>query len=131
MSQILHKISSFISGLMGGAPKMFYALILLILLDYITGLCVAIQEKKISSRIGLRGITQKLMIIIIITVGSVVDKLFLDGQYALSTVTILFYSTNEAISILENACRMGLPIPTRLKDVLLEAKGTNSTDSEQ
>ena len=41
---------------------------------------------------------------------------------ALRTATILFYLSNEGLSILENAAQMGLPIPDRLQEALKQLR---------
>lgn len=46
--------------------QLLHALILFVLLDYITGVCVAIQKKKLSSQIGAKGITRKVAIFVVI-----------------------------------------------------------------
>lgn len=51
---------------------------------------------------------------------------FLNSAGALEAVTILFYCANEAISILENACKMGIPVPKKLRDALQLFKNKNS-----
>lgn len=90
------------------------ALILLICLDYITGICVAVRKKNLSSRIGAKGLTTKIMIFAMVGLSVVVDQLLIGTGLALSSVTILFYCSNELISICENAANMGLPLPKKL-----------------
>ena len=38
-----------------------YILILLVVLDYITGICVAVHQKQLSSKIAFKGISLKVM----------------------------------------------------------------------
>lgn len=90
------------------------ALILLICIDYITGICVAVREKKLSSKIGAKGIATKIMIFAMVGVSVVVDCLLIGAGLALSSATILFYCSNELISICENAANIGLPLPKKL-----------------
>lgn len=91
------------------------ALIILVVLDYITGICVAIHIKKLSSEIGSKGITRKVMIFVLISLSNIADTYFLQAGNTLETVTILFYCANEFISIIENAAKMGIPIPQKLR----------------
>lgn len=99
-----------------------YAMIGLVVLDYITGLCVAVKEKKISSKIGMKGIARKVMIFALIALSVILDQFFLQSDGTVSTATILFYCTNELISILENAKRMGVPLPEKLLLLLEQLK---------
>lgn len=94
------------------------ALILLVCLDYITGICVAVRERKLSSKIGTKGLATKVMIFAMVGLSVVVDQLLIGTGLALSSVTILFYCSNELISICENAAKMGLPLPKKLTTYL-------------
>lgn len=95
--------------------NILYALISLVVFDYITGICVAFHDRKLSSSIGSRGISKKVMIFILISLSNIADTYFLQAGNALETVTILFYCANESISIIENAAKIGIPIPQKLK----------------
>lgn len=117
--------------------KVLYALIILVTLDYITGVCVAIKDKKLSSSIGAKGIINKVVIFIMVSLSHVVDSYLLSSGVALERITILFYCANEAISILENAGKIGVPLMEsmsihtllysfRVKE-RIEVKSVNST----
>ena len=80
--------------------KVLYALIILVTLDYITGVCVAIKDKKLSSSIGAKGIINKVVIFIMVSLSHVVDSYLLSSGVALERITILFYCANEAIRFL-------------------------------
>lgn len=101
------------------------ALIVLVVLDYVTGVCVAIKDGKLSSTIGAKGISRKVVIFALVALSNIADRYFLSSAGTLEAVTILFYCANEAISILENACKMGIPIPQKLKSVLESFKNKN------
>ena len=90
------------------------ALILLVCLDYITGICVAVRERKLSSKIGSKGLATKVTIFAMVWLSVVVDQLLIGAELALSRITILFHCSNEMISICENAAKMGLPLPQKL-----------------
>ena len=106
--------------------KVLYALIILVTLDYITGVCVAIKDKKLSSSIGAKGIINKVVIFIMVSLSHVVDSYLLSSGVALERITILFYCANEAISILENAGKIGVPLPEKLLTHLNSFKEKNS-----
>ena len=95
-----------------------YALITLVILDYITGICVAVKQGKLSSSIGAKGIARKVVIFSLVALSNILDNYFLNTIGVLEAATILFYCANESISIMENACNMGIPIPKKLKDSL-------------
>lgn len=99
-----------------------YILILLVILDYITGICVAIHQKRLSSKIGFKGISLKVMIFVVLSMCHVLDGYLLGDGSTIQAMTILFYCANEVVSILENSVAIGLPLPQKLKEVLLSFK---------
>ncbi len=104
--------------LFGGFDSLIYALIAFAALDYATGVLLAIREKKLSSEIGFQGICKKVMIFVLVAVGHVIDQYVIGTGSSLRTMLILFYLTNEGISIIENAGAIGLPLPQKLKDAI-------------
>lgn len=103
--------------------QLLHALILFVLLDYITGVCVAIQKKKLSSQIGAKGITRKVAIFVVIALCHILDSyLSSSTDSPLEVVATVFYLSNEGISILENATQLGVPFPEKLANVLRSLK---------
>ena len=103
--------------------QLLHALILFVVLDYITGVCVAIQKKKLSSQIGAKGITRKVAIFVVIALCHILDSyLSCSTDSPLEVVATVFYLSNEGISILENATQLGVPFPDKLANVLRSLK---------
>lgn len=112
---------SLINFLWGGADVALKTLLLFMLFDYLTGLICATKEKCISSAIGFNGILKKVTILIVVAVAFALDNM--TGTNGLiRSLVIFFYVSMEGISILENAARMDVGIPEKLKDVLLQLK---------
>jgi toxin secretion/phage lysis holin len=107
-----------VSWVLGGFDLLFRALLTLMVLDYLSGILVAIKRKKLSSSIGFKGLSKKIMIFIIVAVSNRIDIIIMSGGNIFRTLTIAFYSANEAISVLENATDLGLPLPHRIMSVL-------------
>ena len=105
---------------LGGFDGFLYALVALMVADYITGVMCAIVEKKLSSEIGFKGIFKKVLIFILVGVGYLIDTNLIGDGSVLRTAIIFFYCSNEGVSMLENAGRLGLPIPEKLKDILVQ-----------
>lgn len=115
---IFAAIGGYIGWFLGGIDGFMYALIAFVVIDYITGVMVAILEKKLSSAIGARGIFKKVLIFTLVGVGNLIDLYVIQNGSAIRTAVIFFYLSNEGISIIENAGIIGLPIPEKLKKVL-------------
>jgi toxin secretion/phage lysis holin len=129
MKDIIHTIQiiftvigAYIGWFLGGFDGLLYALVAFVVLDYITGLMVAILEKKLSSSIGFKGIFKKVLIFIFVGIGHIIDFYILQNGSAVRTAVIFFYLSNEGLSIVENAAKIGLPVPESLKKVFIELK---------
>ena len=108
---------------LGGMDGLMIALIIFMVLDYITGLMCAITDKKLSSAVGFKGICKKVLILMLVGVANVVDIHIVGTGSALRSAVICFYLSNEGLSLLENAAHIGLPIPDKMKDVLAQLHG--------
>jgi len=106
----------------GEMDGMMLALVSLIVLDYISGVIAAIAEKKLSSAVGAKGIAKKIFMLLIVAVANIVDINVIGEGHVLRTVTTAFYIANECISLIENAGRLGVPVPKKLMDVLEQLK---------
>lgn len=111
-------IGGFLGYTLGGCDGFLYALVAFISLDYITGVMLAIVERKLSSEIGFRGIFRKVLIFVMVAIGHIIDSRIIGTGSVIRTAVIFFYASNEGISILENATKLGLPIPDKLRVVL-------------
>lgn len=98
------------------------ALVALVVLDYISGMAAAVIEKKVSSELGAKGIAKKIFMFFIVVVANIVDVNVIGEGHVLKTVTVAFYIANECISLIENAGRLGVPVPKKLIDVLKQLK---------
>lgn len=115
---------------LGGLDGFLHALIVFVALDYLTGVIVAIMEKKLSSEIGFKGILKKVLIFVLVGIGNMVDVHLLKNGSAIRTAVIFFYLSNEGISILENCSKAGLPIPDKLKAVLEQFNKAESSEGQ-
>ncbi|WP_226680624.1 phage holin family protein [Sutcliffiella horikoshii] len=109
-------VGSMASFLYGGFSSLLMFLIMFVVVDYLTGIMAAYVEKRLSSRVGFKGIAQKVFIFALVSIAHVLDIIL--GTNLIKDVTILFYLVNEFISIMENASRLGVPIPNILKKVI-------------
>lgn len=101
----------------GPADEWLYALIAMIVLDYISGVIAAIINRELSSAIGFRGILKKVLFLIIAGVANIADALIgLNGMG--QNAVIGFLIANEGFSVLENAGRCGLKKPQALLAML-------------
>lgn len=119
---------------LGSFDSLMYALVAFIVTDYVTGLLCAIVERNLSSAIGFKGICQKVFILALVGVANVLDvhvvgggcvlrHVFFGGEDSfLHSAVIFFYISNEGISIIENAARIGLPVPKKIQAVMKQLR---------
>ena len=122
-------------GLMMRMPMAVRLLVLLMGLDYLSGVGVALLGKSpkseggaLSSKAGFAGLARKAMILIVILLAAVVDNL--TGSAACTGAATMFYMVNEALSILENAVLLGVPVPQKLMQELDVAKQASGSKEE-
>lgn len=101
---------------------LFYALLIFMVLDYTTGVLVAIVHKKIDSKIGFVGILKKFFILLIFAMGLTIDTLIIGQGQMVTLVIVSFYIANEGFSILENAEKLNIPLPQKLIEILEQIK---------
>lgn len=110
-----------VAKLLGGWDMGLQVLVLFMAMDYVTGISRAFKDKVLSSAIGIDGILKKIMILFIVAVAVGIDNMT-GAQGVVRLAAIWFYIGMEGISILENAARIGVPIPEKLRDALLQIK---------
>ena len=113
-------IGGWLGYFLGGYDGLLYALIVFMVVDYITGVMCAIVDKKLSSAVGFKGICRKVLILMLVGIANLLDVQVIGTGSVLRTAVIFFYLSNEGVSLLENAARLGLPIPEKLKAVLAQ-----------
>ena len=104
----------------GGLDGLLTALVIFMAVDYATGVMCAVADRQLSSAVGFRGLSKKIYILMLVGVGHMIDAHVLGSGHMIRTAVIFFYLSNEGVSLLENASRIGLPVPKKLKDVLAQ-----------
>lgn len=117
ISAILSITGSALVYLIGGFDEILITLVCFMVLDYITGMIASYREKTWNSEKGSTGLLKKCTIIILVIMATFLDR-SLSSDHIFRSVVICFYIANEGLSILENAGRIGIPIPKRLLDAL-------------
>lgn len=127
MRYILDKLVlalTFAIGLMGGEDIALRSLFIVMISDYITGLLSAIYNKRVSSKIGIKGIVKKLGYLSAVILACVLDKLTGNTNIIRMLVIYLFIA-NDGISIIENLAEMNVKLPKKVKEVLDQLKENN------
>ncbi|OQP07031.1 holin [Geobacillus sp. 46C-IIa] len=123
-------IGAVVGYLFGGWSELLGILLAFVVMDYVTGVMAAYREGSLRSAVGFKRIPKKVMIFMLVAVGHLIDRavgtngLFRDA-------TIFFYLANELLSIIENAGRIGLPVPEQIKQAVEVLKGKSEKGESQ
>lgn len=106
-----------IASIFGGWNSAMTTLLIFMAIDYTTGLiCAGIFHKSpksetgaLESRAGLKGLCRKGMMLLIVLVACRIDMML--GTTYVKDAAAIALIANEAISIIENAGLMGVPMP--------------------
>ena len=125
---IFAAIGGWLGYYLGGCDGLLIALVVFVVVDYVTGVMCAIADKKLSSEVGFKGICKKVLIFVLVGIANILDVHVIGTGSILRTAVIFFYISNEGLSLLENAGHLGLPIPTKLKEVLEQLHDRSEKD---
>lgn len=127
---IFTAIGGWLGYFLGGCDGLLYALIAFVVIDYITGVMCAINDKTLSSEVGFRGICRKVLIFLLVGIANILDVQVIGTGSVLRTAVIFFYISNEGVSLLENAAHLGLPVPEKIKIVLEQLHDRSESEDE-
>jgi toxin secretion/phage lysis holin len=116
-----------IGYLFGGWSGLLPVLLIFMVIDQISGFLASYIEGKLSSKVGTKGIAKKIFILCVIVVAHLIDVILAksgmyDGQMV-REAAVFFYLGNELLSFVENAGRMGVPLPTQITNAVAVLKG--------
>ena len=97
----------------GGVVKL---LIVMAVIDQITGLIKAGVTRKWNSEAGFHGIAKKVLMFLLVGIANIIDKEMFGDSEVLRDVVCLFYIANEGLSVIENSIESGAPVPDVLKE---------------
>lgn len=106
-------LSGTLSTLFGNYDPLLVALIVFIALDYLSGILLSVRNKSLSSKVGFNGICKKAHILILVSMATIIDNYIIGVGNGFRTLLIMFFISNEGISILENAGQAGIPVPKK------------------
>lgn len=121
INNVFSVILTTIVYLLGGIDVALQSLLIVIVIDYLTGIASAIYNKELSSKMGFKGIIKKFSYLLVVALSVVIDNLL--GQSGLiRTLVIYFFVANDGLSIVENMAEMNIKLPKKLIDALEQIK---------
>lgn len=122
-------ITGIVSYLFGGFDYILRALLLVIMVDFVTGVVSAgfFHKSKygngINSSAMIKGALRKLGILTLVCLANIMDSV-LKLDYIRNAV-VMYLIASEGISIIENLINMGVPIPKFLTSIMESVKDKN------
>ncbi|OED28736.1 phage holin family protein [Acholeplasma laidlawii] len=132
---IVGSLGSLASYLFGGFDKLLIALIIFMIIDFLSGLILAIVFKKssktksgrVSSEAGIKGLAKKIFILFLVALAEQLDIVL--GTNLVRDGAVIDFISMEGVSILENSTLAGLPVPRMIKNALeVLSKGEDKKD---
>lgn len=125
-------VGAAIASLLGGWNGAMTTLVILMFIDYVTGIIVAgvfhnspkCSGGALSSAVGFKGICRKFVILLIVVVACRVDLLL--ETNIIRDATCIGFCANELVSITENAGLMGIPLPRKLVEAIEVLRGDDN-----
>ena len=111
-------LATFFTYLFGSWDLAMQVLIVFMSLDYGTGVLYAFLNNQLNSEVGFKGLVKKLMILVVVIIGVMLDRILGNGTWVFRTLVCYFYIANEGISLLENVGNIGIPIPNKIRNAL-------------
>ena len=132
----LAAVGGFIAGLFGGWDMMLIVLLVVMVIDYLSGVIVAFMNKSLkteggglNSQVGAKGILKKTMMLLAVAFGAALDKV-LGDQAMFRNMVVFFLIANEGLSIMENMAIAGVDLPPKMKNALEQWKDKGNKEKE-
>lgn len=119
---------SLIAGWWAQLETAVQVLVVLMALDILTGMVAAFVGRRAASTVALRGIAKKVLVLLLVAAARAVEPVI---GFDASSYVAMFFVAYEALSILENGAKAGVPIPERLRSALVALKGDGDADRPQ
>ena len=125
ISAFVAALGTIVSAYLGGWDAALNVLVVLMVIDYVTGFLGAIKNKKVDSDIMFWGGLRKGIILAVVAVAVLLDQMVGNASPILRTLVIYFYVAREGVSVTENLGILGVPLPPGISRVLsqLQEKG--------
>ncbi|MDM5430241.1 phage holin family protein [Bacillus mycoides] len=117
MKTFIATFGGFCGYFLGGWDATLKVLVTMAIIDYLTGVIAAGFNGQLKSKIGFKGIAKKVVLFLLVAAATQADVI-MGTNSAIREATIFFFIGNELLSLLENAGRMGIPLPSALTNAV-------------
>lgn len=127
-STLIATVGTILCSILGGWDVTLKVLVVLMVIDYVTGFLGAIKNKQVNSEVMFWGGIRKGLILAVIIIAVLLDEMVVNSVPILRTLAIYFYVTREGISVTENLGILGVPLPASIRRVLIQLQKEKDDD---
>ncbi|MEC0392842.1 holin family protein [Bacillus subtilis] len=113
-----------------GGVKYLDLMLVLNIIDILTGVVKAWKFKELRSRSAWFGYVRKMLSFLVVILANIIDTI-LNLNGVLTFGTVLFYIANEGLSITENLAQIGVKIPAAITDRLHVIENDNEQTNDK
>ncbi|ALQ69372.1 phage holin family protein [Bacillus thuringiensis] len=130
MKTFIATFGVFCGYFLGGWDTTLKVLVIMVAIDYLTGVLAAGFNGELKSKVGFKGIVKKVMLFLLVAAATQADAI-IGTNNAIREETIFFFISNELLSLLENAGEMGIPLPQALTNAVEILGGKQKQEIKQ
>ncbi|PRT04780.1 phage holin family protein [Bacillus wiedmannii] len=130
MKTFVVTFGGFCGYFLGGWDTTLKVLVIMAAIDYLTGVIAAGFNGELKSKVGFKGIAKKVVLFLLVAAAAQADAI-VGTNSALREATIFFFIGNELLSLLENAGRMGIRLPSALTNAVEVLGGRSKKTSSE
>jgi toxin secretion/phage lysis holin len=127
-STFIASVGTILCSCLGGWDAALKVLVILMVIDYVTGFLGAIKNKQVNSEIMFWGGIRKGLILAVVVVAVLLDGMAGNQEPIFRTLAIYFYVAREGISVTENLGLLGVPLPPSINRVLAQLQNKDNSD---
>ena len=131
LQEFLKSLNEVFSWFLGNRDEPMCTLIIFMAADLLTGIMSSVVNHQFDDNTLLKGIAKKICILILIGIAHTMDLYLLSRAELLRNPVLFFFISSEGISVCKNASKLEVPIPDRLKKILLQIAQKEKKDESK
>ena len=131
LQEFLKSLNEVLSWFLGNRDEPMCTLIIFMAADLLTGIMSSVVNHQFDDNTLLKGIAKKICILILIGIAHTMDLFLLSRAELLRNPVLFFFISSEGISVCKNASKLEVPIPDRLKKILLQIAQKEKKDESK
>ena len=131
LQEFLKSLNEVLSWFLGNRDEPMCTLIIFMAADLLTGIMSSVVNHQFDDNTLLKGIAKKICILILIGIAHTMDLYLLSRAELLRNPVLFFFISSEGISVCKNASKLEVPIPDRLKKILLQIAQKEKKDESK